>query len=152
LYICAAFSKSYTCQFITKDLLWTDGISCQKVRLHSAELIAMSSPCVIRPGLLNKVKEYCNGNLAMDKEQLLGLLDQRTMFKIRTRRNHQKPAELKHVLKQYGFDIVLNKLEGMNLPVTKFGRSRNDHLLSIKTITWHKEWSLGILLEPVTLK
>lgn len=49
---------------------------------HNAELIAMSSPCLIRRGLLNKVKEYFNGTLAMDKEQLLGLLDQCTMFEI----------------------------------------------------------------------
>jgi len=83
----------------------------------------------------------------MDKEQLLGLLDQCTMYEVQeeTTKNWLIFDELKHILKQHGFDIGLNKLEGMDLPVTKFGRSRNDHCIIHKNFYMAQRMKFGYI-------
>ena len=122
--------------------------------VQSTQLTVLSSPCVVRrDGLLeldqacidmmDTLKTVCSTSsgeeLSLDALKKLQQNCQSIRYEIsqcklltlkeEDIRNRIMFEDLASIILPHGFSIGLNRLEGFTLPVTEFGRSRNDHCI-----------------------
>ena len=117
--------------------------------VHSAQLTVLASPCVVRRDALLQLDQACIDTIGIcstsSGEESMSALKklQQNCMSMRSEISKCKPLALKEedvrnrimfedlasVIQPYGFSVGLNRLEGFTLPITEFGRSRNDHCI-----------------------
>ena len=66
-------------------------------------------------------------------------------------RNRLVFQKLYGLVKKYGFTIAPDRLKGFTLPVTEFGRSRNDHcFIHYDSFYKRDKVNIGVILSPST--
>ena len=117
--------------------------------VQNSQLTLLASPCIIRQeGLIHldqacaETIRLCNSAEQVSVNTYLRQLEESCQsmrkeisackqlnLKEEDAQNRMMFEDLAVVMKPYGYDVGINRIEGFSLPVTEFGRSRNDHCL-----------------------
>ena len=127
----------------------------------SENLIVFSSPCLVRRAVVAELSETCSESLKLlDSEEIpkarlkvllekqVEALEQCQKLELQEEdvKNRVVFKELLPVLAIHGFTLGLNHLEGFRLPVTEYGRSRNDHCVIHKHFFNTQTLKLGMVV------
>ena len=115
--------------------------------VQNSQLTVLASTCVIRQEGLVELDQACANTITLCKGEhvpvsMLKQLEE-SCLSMRKEINKCKNVTLQEedtqnrlmfedltaVVRPHGFNVELNRIEGFTLPVTEFGRSRNDHCI-----------------------